>query len=377
MKKNNPFLISGYKGEAYFCDREEETNKLINYIKNQVNISLFAYRRLGKTGLVKHVFEKLSHDKKIICIYVDILGTTELNGFTNLLATSVYNAFPKSNSVGKKIIKAIQSLRPVITFDEFTGNPSVSFDALNIKQTQSTLEQIFHFLDQQNIQISLAIDEFQQVLEYPEKNTEAILRTQMQKLQNIQFIFCGSNQKMMHEIFNSAKRPFFASCTPMHLGYIPHEKYKNFIELNFSKNKRKIDQPAIDFICEWTMRHTYYTQYFCNFIYALNYKIIDLDTTHEAANEILKIHENTFYQYRNLLTKSQWEVLSAIGKEEQVFQPNAKYFIKKHKLGTPSSINRIIQSLLSKEMIFYNTSVKKPYYEVYDKFLMRWLAKNP
>lgn len=43
MKKNNPFLISGYKGEAYFCDREEKTNKLINYIKNQVNISLFAY----------------------------------------------------------------------------------------------------------------------------------------------------------------------------------------------------------------------------------------------------------------------------------------------------------------------------------------------
>ena len=375
MKKNNPFLISGYKGETYFCDREEETNKLINYIKNQVNISLFAYRRLGKTGLVKHVFEKLSHDKKIICIYVDILGTTELNGFTNLLATSVYNAFPKSNSVGKKIIKAIQSLRPVITFDEFTGSPSVSFDAHNIKQTQSTLEQIFHFLDEQNIQISLAIDEFQQVLEYPEKNTEAILRTQMQKLQNIQFIFCGSNQKMMHEIFNSAKRPFFASCTPMHLGYIPHEKYKSFIELNFSKNKRKIDHQAIDFICDWTMRHTYYTQYFCNYIYALNHKTIDLDTIHEAASEILKIHENTFYQYRNLLTKSQWEVLAAIGKEEQVFQPNAKYFIKKHKLGTPSSINRIIQSLLSKEMIFYNTSVKKPYYEVYDKFLMRWLAK--
>lgn len=376
MKKNNPFLISGYKGGAYFCDREEETDKLIKYIRNQVNISLFAYRRLGKTELVKHVYQKLSNDKNITCIYVDILGTTELNDFKNLLATSIYNAFPKSHSVGKKIIKAIQSLRPVITFDEFTGSPSISFNSNNIKQTQSTIQQLFHFLDEQNIQISLAIDEFQQVLEYPEKNTEAILRTQMQQLQNIQFIFCGSNQKMMHEIFNSAKRPFFASCTPMHLGYIPHEKYTTFIEENFSQNKRKIEQQAINFICEWTMRHTYYTQYFCNFIFASNLKTINLDSVYDAANEILKIHENTFYQYRNLLTKSQWEVLTAISKEEQVFQPNAKSFIQKHKLGTPSSINRIIQSLVSKEMIFYNSSVEKPYYEVYDKFLMRWLAKN-
>ncbi|MEY3198778.1 MAG: hypothetical protein RJA13_736, partial [Bacteroidota bacterium] len=32
--------------------------------------------------------------------------------------------------------------------------------------------------------------------------------------------------------------------------------------------------------------------------------------------------------------------------------------------------------LLNKEMIFYNSSVEKPYYEVYDKFLMRWLQMH-
>ncbi|MEX1191505.1 MAG: ATP-binding protein [Brumimicrobium sp.] len=376
MKNKNPFLISGYQEEAYFCDREEETEQLIKYIENHVNISLFAYRRLGKTGLVKHVHYKLKNKKSIVCIYLDILGTTELKSFTNLLATSIYNAFPKNNSIGKKVIKAIQSLRPTINFDEFTGSPSVSFNIDNVKQTQTTIQQLFQFLDNQNIQISLAIDEFQQVLEYPEKNTDAILRTQMQELQNIQFIFCGSNQKMMHEIFNNAKRPFFASCTPIHLGYIQREKYTHFIKEKFNTSKRKIDKEALDFICDWTMRHTYYTQYFCNFIHASNHTNINLDIVHSAANEILKVHENTFFQYRNLLTASQWKTLKAIGKEEQLFQPNAKSFIQKYRLGTPSSVNRVIQSLLTKEMIFYNTSVEKPYYEVYDKFLMRWLAKS-
>jgi len=53
-----------------------------------------------------------------------------------------------------------------------------------------------------------AIDEFQQITNYPEKNTEAFLRTHIQSSQNTVFIFCGSNQKLMHEMFNSAKRPF-------------------------------------------------------------------------------------------------------------------------------------------------------------------------
>ena len=27
---NNPFVIYGYKGSEYFCDREEETEKMIS-----------------------------------------------------------------------------------------------------------------------------------------------------------------------------------------------------------------------------------------------------------------------------------------------------------------------------------------------------------
>jgi hypothetical protein len=181
---------------------------------------------------------------------------------------------------------------------------------------------------------------------------------------------------MMHELFNSAKRPFFASCTPMHLDYIPQEKYAAFIYAHFEKVKRKITQEALEFLCTWTMRHTYYTQFFCNYLFATNLKQLTLQVAHEAAAEILKIHENTFYQYRNLLTTGQWELLRAIAKEEQVYQPGARSFIQTHRLGTPSSVKRTLDALVDKEMIFHNTSVQRPYYEVYNKFLMRWLAKT-
>jgi len=51
----------------------------------------------------------------------------------------------------------------------------------------------------------------------------------------------------------------------------------------------------------------------------------------------------------------------------------SKYFIAKYNLGSPSIVKKGMDALVKKEMILHNTGVETPYYEVYDKFLMRWL----
>jgi hypothetical protein len=40
---------------------------------------------------------------------------------------------------------------------------------------------------------------------------EALLRSCIQHLKNVCFIFCGSRKDMVTNIFSNAKRPFFAS----------------------------------------------------------------------------------------------------------------------------------------------------------------------
>ena len=42
MESNNPFIIVGYQGPNYFCDREKETQKLLSWIENGSNITLIA-----------------------------------------------------------------------------------------------------------------------------------------------------------------------------------------------------------------------------------------------------------------------------------------------------------------------------------------------
>jgi len=369
----NPFILTGYKSPAYFCDRDQETGLLINYIKNRNNVTLFAFRRLGKTGLLNHTFYKLRNEKGLVCIYVDVFDTTDKSEFINKLATSIYNALPPKTSLGSQIIKAIQSLRPTISFDELTGLPTISLATTEGQNQQSTIESLFSFLDNQDLKVVFAIDEFQQILKYPEDNMEAVLRTQMQKLNNTSFIFCGSNQKMMHEIFNDAARPFFASCTYMHLGFIEEKEFRKFIIKQFKKFDKKIDKDAIEFISSWTMRHTFYTQSFSHAVFSNSGEQTTLADVKRIAAQTLVLQEGKFYQYRSLLTASQWKLLKAIAKETRVSKPQSKDFISKYKLSTPSIVKRSLEALVKKEMILQNTSVEKPYYEVYDKFLLRWL----
>ena len=43
---NNPFLIVGYQGPEYFCDREKETEVILSALHNGRNITLVSPRRM-------------------------------------------------------------------------------------------------------------------------------------------------------------------------------------------------------------------------------------------------------------------------------------------------------------------------------------------
>jgi hypothetical protein len=181
---------------------------------------------------------------------------------------------------------------------------------------------------------------------------------------------------MMHEIFNTAKRPFFASCSNLHLDFIDTALYADFINRMFKKYSIKITDEALDFILVFSDCHTFYTQYFCNYLFAANIKNIDLKEAQNVAVEVLKLNEPTYFQYRNLITSAQWNLLQAIAKENKLFQAHSKAFISKYGLGTSSMISRGLNSLLDKELIYYNSAVEHPYYQVYDKFMMRWMQHS-
>jgi len=369
----NPFLITGYVSPELFCDRKEETERLVNSITNNRNVTLFSRRRIGKTALIKHTFYNLKKNKSLSFFYVNIYGTNNIQEFTEKLGNAVLGKF---NTELKKFSDILQTLfgnlRSTISYDQLTGNPLISFDWTSSKQVESTIENIFSYLGSQDSGIIIAFDEFQQINNYPQKNVEALLRTYIQNFPNITCIFSGSQNNLITSMFKDRARPFYQSSELFHLEKIPVHDYQKFIESIFSKRRRKAEREAIEYLLNICETHTYYVQYFCNRLFSSEEKNITNQLVVDTLLQIINENESTYLNYRNLLTQNQWTLLKAIGKDNGIKQITSNSFIKKHGLNSPSSVKTALDVLLNKEIVYYSDKT----YEVDDIFFKIWLQRN-
>ncbi len=366
----NPFPVISYQGPEYFCDRVEETAKLMEAIKNGRNTTLTALRRMGKTGLIQHVLEQLKHKKNTRCFYIDLYPTQSQ---ADLIRTLARHTLGKLDSNQIKLMRELANffthLRPVIQYDPLSGAPSVEFTLDANYQAEHSFEQVFTYLERSGHQIVIALDEFQQISEYKEQNTEALLRTFVQRSKNIRFIFSGSHSSMLQAMFRDQGQPFYQSTDLMQLGPIEHESYATFITGKFAEAKRKISLENADRILEWCRHHTYYVQLICNRLFARGIRQPDDWYIERLFQEILQENQPVYYNYRKLLTSNQWTLLQGIAREKGARQVMGTEFIRKNNLGTPSSVQTALLALQEKEMIFE----EEGRWWVYDVFLSRWL----
>ena len=52
-KEINPFIVTGKIAPEYFCDRVQESARLIKSLTNGNNMVIISPRRMGKTGLIR------------------------------------------------------------------------------------------------------------------------------------------------------------------------------------------------------------------------------------------------------------------------------------------------------------------------------------
>jgi len=368
----NPFIIKGYGGSNFFCNRKAETEKLLGAIGNQRDVTLISLRKMGKTGLIFHVFDRIRKEKSYETIYLDVFHTQNLNGLINQLATSIFRMKKPFGRRVQDFFSGFRYVRPVISVDGLSGLPTVSLQIADEKEAKTTLEELFKILSERShtIPVVVAIDEFQQISKYPEKNTEALLRGIIQQMNQVTFIFSGSNKTMLTRMFGDASRPFYQSTEMIFLEEIATGEYTSFITRHFLKNGRAVDTATVADLLLWTRSHTWYLQYACNRIYETGQDFNDKAKKSVIA-DILLGFEPFYLEYRSLVTRHQWQLLKAIACSGATSAITSGKFIKQFALTSASTVKRGTDTLSEKEMIYK----KDGKYFVYDVFFSRWLEQ--
>ena len=369
MKNRNPFVVYGYEGPDTFCDRIVETGRLKAAIENGRNVTLLAERRVGKTGLIKHFFEGLKEEGHWATVFLDIFSTSNLVEFTRQFAAAVVGSM--DTRLDKAVVAAsrfFKSFRPQISFDSVTGSPSFSF-GFEQRNVEATLKECFDYLGGRGDCV-VAIDEFQQIGHYPETGTEALLRSYVQFLPQVRFIFAGSRHHMMTEMFSSAKRPFFNSTQTLPLERIDPQAYFEFAHCRMSAVSN-LSREVFDKAYWMFDGITWYVQAILNRMYER--KSASSDDIGLIIEDLL-LEKN--WEYASLL-KTQpagaARLLKAVAKAGKARAITGAGFIVANSLHGASSVHLSLKKLLDNELLCEADDG----YVVNDRLFGLWLARQP
>lgn len=371
-KEVNPFIVTGKIEPQYFCDRIEESARLIKSITNGNNMVIISPRRMGKTGLIQFCYEKSEIKNEYYTFFIDILHTSSLREFTYLLGREIFETLlPRSKKMTTLFIQTLKSISGKFGFDPISGLPAFNIELGDIERPEYTLDEIFRYMATADKPCIVAIDEFQQVAKYPEKNIEALLRTHIQKIRNSNFIFAGSERHMMQEMFLSASRPFYHSADILELKAIVPEIYIPFIVRHFEQRNRRIEATNVEKVYSLFKGHTYYIQKTFNEAFADTPigKECTLDTISQAIANMVAANDTIFREILSNIPEKQKELLYAIAKDGEAERITSAQFIKRHKLSSASSVQSAVKKLLEKDVI---TEINK-IFSVTDKLFAMWI----
>lgn len=376
MLQPNPFIITAdYYGPEYFCDRQAETEALESNIANGRNTVLISSRRMGKSGLIAHVFNRAFVKSNFKTFSIDLYPTSSLAELILLLAKEITGPLKsKGQSLLESFLGIVKSLRPGFKVDPVTGQFVFDLSLGEIVKPVDSLKEIFQYLEGSEVPCLVSMDEFQQIAEYPDNNVLELLRTYVQKCKHTWFIFAGSDRRMMEELFNNPSEPFYMSCSPLYLDAIQYKNYLAFARHHFEAAGKSLQEESFKQVYELFDGHTWYVQRLMNEMFAWTKpgEAADAQMASDALTFVIKTYARTFQEQMSSYPEAQKQLLIAIAKDGQAQQVTSVAFCKKHSMKSPSTVQSALRVLHDKGIVRKDGNS----YSVTNRLLGIWLAKE-
>ncbi|MBW2165151.1 MAG: ATP-binding protein [Deltaproteobacteria bacterium] len=369
----NPFAYSNYVIGESFCNRKKELSELLRYIKGSQNVLLYSHRRYGKSSLIRQLFCDIKEKNlNIGTMHIELYGTISEKDFITRTFQALNQLESNFERLLKSVSSALKNIKLNLSIDSSTGGTLVSpsFEAINEK---IVLEELMNILSKysQKRKLVIAFDEFQEVANYTEEGFEKRLRSFIQQHSNICYLFSGSRQHLITEMFNSNNRAFYKLAESFPLGKIETKNYIPWVQNLFSRKNVHLPAELIEEIVAKFENHPMYIQ---NFLFHLWEEPAKKGFSPDIINQV----ENAIVEKRSLEHTILWETLSINQKKTLkliLLNNGANLFnadsLKSVSLKTGSLVTKALSSLIKKEII-----VKNGNYQIQDVLFKKWLQKT-
>lgn len=350
----NPFKFGTVVDGAFFTDREKELQSIGQLLESENHLVLISPRRFGKTSLVCKALQYI--DRPVIM--VNLQSVTTVAELAALLLKRVFKIYPF-----EKIKHAMTHFRFIPTFsvNPMTDGVDVAFQPGS--DNNIVLEDVLMLIEKlgEKNKFVVVLDEFQEIIDL-EKGLDKYLRSIMQLQHNVNYIFLGSQESMMEEIFEKKKSPFYHFGILMRLPKIPYDDFSRYLTERFAFIVPEQSEQIAKDILLFTQCHPYYTQQLAFQVWnILEQESQTVEVVNHAVDELTQLHDFDYERIWMAMNKTDRHILTILA------QSATSPLDSKREMPTSTAFSALKR--LSKQ----GYVIKNKKYEIDDPFFARWI----
>ncbi|MCK9453164.1 MAG: hypothetical protein M0Q90_15825 [Bacteroidales bacterium] len=215
----------------------------------------------------------------------------------------------------------------------------------------------------------VVLDEFQDIVRL-NPDLDKHLRAIIQHHQNINYVFMGSIESMMRQIFEEKKSPFYHFGQLMPLDKIPYQEFTNFIIQGFQGKTTEVE-PLAEIILQITQCHPYYTQQLAYTVWNKwdnNFPV--KEQVNSTVDYLVRIHDNDYQRIWQNQNQTDKKILIQIAQgQEQLLSQNS---IQQMGFKSTSTLYSGLTRLTQQGYVVKANSN----YELDDPFFKNWILRK-
>jgi len=362
-KYRNPFRFGTIVDEPYFTNRISELSEIRSILDTRVHLILMSPRRFGKTSLILKAVNNLSRP----VLFCDLQIITSEIDFAEQLLKKLHHLFPLEKI--KSLLKTFRIV-PIISMNPLSNEVNISFNATD-HQT-APIEDVLNLcqkVSSSDRPLIIIFDEFQEIRKIG-AGLEKNLRSIIQHHDRINYVFLGSQESMIRDIFQNNKSPFYHFGRLLRLSKISDDDFRTFLMEHF-RSVSKDAESISDNILKFTHAHPYYTQQLAFYVWE-RMKIYG-DTEREVQNaidQIITIHNLDFDRIWATLNRTDMKIL--VGMAYSSLLPLSNDFARSYKTGSTSTTYSALSRLISRGYVLQTNHG----YEIEDPFFKQWIISR-